>query len=224
MPGIPHILDAAGITFKNSDLLTLALTHASKNRDVNNQRLEFLGDRVLGLALAHALYDLYGDENEGALALRHAALVQAKTLATIARTHHLSDDIIVSASERAAQTTLVDNVLADTVEALIGALYLDQGFDACVRFVMFLWADTVKTMVIPPQDPKNTLQEWAQGRGLPLPIYTLTDRTGPDHAPVFNVAVHVEPDYRANGSGATRRAAEKQAATALLQTLKEYKQ
>lgn len=216
-----NLLSASGVAFRDNALLELALTHASKNGTVNNQRLEFLGDRVLSLAVAHLLYRDYADENEGAMALRHAALVKAGAIADIARAHRLDADLIVSPAGKTAQTALVDNVLADTLEAIIGALYLDQGYPACQGLIEKLWATVMKEMTAPPQDPKNTLQEWAQGCGMPLPVYTLIARDGPDHAATFTVEVCLANNLTARGVGPSRRAAEKEAATALLARIKE---
>lgn len=213
------LLQAAGIVFKQEELLRLALTHASRAGKKNNQRLEFLGDRVLALVLADTIYALYPDENEGALALRHAALVQASTLAGIARTHELSAFISATLVGVKTPDDIVDNILADTLEALIGALYLDQGYAACQKLISVLWADAVRDMVTPPQDPKNALQEWAQARGKNLPVYTLLAQTGLAHAPVFEVRVSLENSLTANGTGPTRRMAEKDAARALLNLL-----
>lgn len=205
--------------FQDPDLLALALRHASQNRTDNNERLEFLGDRVLGLVLADALYARYGGEAEGKLALRHAALVRADTVASCARDLGLGAQLNISARDRAAGLADLDNVLADTLEAVIGALYLDQGLEAAQEFVLSLWADRLETQGAPPQDPKTALQEWAQARNLPLPVYTLVARTGPDHAPEFTIEVGVKHAAPVRASAATRRAAEKSAAEQMLEIL-----
>lgn len=216
VPALPKILAVAGIQKLDSTLLTLALTHASKNRDVNNERLEFLGDRVLSLALADAIYARYPGESEGDLALRHAALARADVLAGIARAHQLSKDILVSPGEQGA-TARLDNVMADCLEALIGAVYLDQGYDVCARVVGVLWADVLGGMTAPPRDPKTVLQEWVQGRGLPLPEYVEIGRTGPDHAPEFTIEVRVKGVDPVSATGASRRMAEKAAAMKMME-------
>jgi ribonuclease-3 len=208
---LPHILVEAGVTALDPELLTLALTHASKNRHINNERLEFLGDRVLSLVLAEMIYSRYQNESEGDLALRHAALARADMLVGIARDHGLAADIKMAGGEAA-----LDNALADALEALIGAVYLDQGFSVARDFVIALWTPSVVAMTAPPRDPKTILQEWAQGRGLPLPVYELIGRTGPDHAPEFTVEVQVPGQAPACGTGATRRLAEKAAATTMI--------
>lgn len=211
------------ISFKNPELMGLALTHASKHRDVNNERLEFLGDRILGLVIADALYRTYTDEDEGKLALRHAALVRAEMVATAARDIHLADAIEVSVHDRASGTATLENVLADAFEAMVGAIYIDQGIAACTRLINGLWQPYLDQMVEPPQDPKTGLQEWAQGRGLPLPQYDLVTRDGPDHAPSFTISVSVKDNGMAIASGSSRRLAEKAAAAELLATLKAKK-
>lgn len=218
VPAFPKILDDGGVTRLDPALLTLALTHASKNRDVNNERLEFLGDRVLSLALADAIYGRYPGENEGDLALRHAALARAEVLAGIARDHGLSNDILVANGEQAS-TARLENVMADCLEALIGAVYLDQGYDVCARLVATLWANVLNGMTAPPRDPKTILQEWVQGRGLPLPEYVEIARTGPDHAPEFTIEVRVKGVAPLSAIGPTRRAAEKAAATKMMEQL-----
>ena len=202
------------IVFRDPALLDLALTHASKRQHTNNERLEFLGDRVLGLVLATHLYVTYPDESEGDLARRHAALVRADMLAEIARTIQLGDALhVASGGDSPAQ---LDNVIADALEALIGALYLDQGFQPARDFILTLWQQALANMGEPPQDPKTGLQEWAQARGLPLPAYDLVDRSGPDHAPNFTICVRVENTGTATATGPSRRIAEKAAAQALL--------
>lgn len=211
------------ITFQQDALLRLALTHASRDRDHNNERLEFLGDRVLGLVLANSIYHLYPHEAEGKLALRHAALVRAEMVATAARALDLAEAIDVSAHDRNSGTAALENVLADAFEAMVGALYLDQGLAACETLIGALWQPYLDQMTEPPQDPKTALQEWAQGRSLPLPQYDLVARDGPDHAPIFTVEVSVKNHGKASASGPSRRLAEKMAAADLLATLKQSK-
>lgn len=194
----------------------LALTHASAGADHNYERLEFLGDRVLGLAVAELLYGSFPKESEGDLARRHAALVSGATLARIAAAVDLAAVLKLSDAERATGGARNENILADVMEALIGALYLDAGIEKCKTVIAHLWRDILHTMDKPPLDAKTGLQEWAQGRGLPLPVYALANRTGPDHAPVFTITVTVEGLEPVSGEGPSRRSAEKAAATALL--------
>lgn len=213
--------DHLGHHFNEAWPLEKALTHSSAGGTYNYERLEFLGDRVVGLALAHTLFKVFPDENEGDMAKRHAALVQGKMLAKIARELDLGALMQLSDAERAAGGANNDNILADGLEALIGALYIDGGFAVCQQAIEKLWGDRVKTMRRPPQDPKTALQEWAQARALSLPLYEMVGRSGPDHAPIFEIRVKVGdyPPWAAKGT--SRRAAEKLAAAMLLAHLEE---
>ena len=215
------LTDRFGLPAIKDDLLDLALRHASVDRHRNNQRLEFLGDRVLGLIVAELLYEAYPDEPEGDLAVRHAALVRADTLAEIARDLNLGTFLTLGESNSSGNLQNLNNVLADALEALIGAIYLSAGVPAAQTLITALWQPQIKGMARPPQDPKSALQEWAQGRGLPLPTYTLETREGPDHAPVFRIKVTLPNTDGAIGEGPSRRLAEKQAAQNLLTRLRE---
>ncbi len=205
-----------GYRFHNRQRLDTALTHASTGADHNYERLEFLGDRVLGLVVAELLYEDFPHETEGDLARRHAALVSGATLAVIADNIELGAVLRLSDSERATGGAKNDNILSDVMEALIGALYLDAGIGPCKTVIGTLWRDILHTMEKPPQDPKTALQEWAQARGLKLPRYDLAARTGPDHAPVFTMTVSIDGFAPVSGEGASRRAAEKAAAISML--------
>lgn len=208
-----------GHVFAQPDLLKSAMTHASMGMAGNYERLEFLGDRVLGLVMAEILYASFPGEAEGDLAKRHAALVQGELLAVVAREINLGDAMILSEGERGAGGADNENMLADGLEALIGALYLDAGIGPCQRVITALWGGRVNILSKPPQDPKTTLQEWAQSRGLPLPQYEIAGREGPDHAPRFMIRVTVQGFPAVEAIGASRRAAEKEAARILLHNL-----
>lgn len=218
---LQNLQDNLDYHFKEKWLLERALTHSSTGAAKNYERLEFLGDRVVGLIMAHILWETFPDEPEGDLAKRHAALVQGKMLAKLARLVKLGDAIQLSEAERAAGGQENDNILADGLEGVIGAMYVDGGLDECERVIKRLWGNSVQIMKAPPQDPKTALQEWAQGRALPLPSYELVGKEGPDHAPMFEIKVTVEgyPDWTARGK--SRRKAEKDAAAMLLAHLKE---
>lgn len=211
--------------FQKIDLLTMAMTHSSAaieiQDDVNYERLEFLGDRVLGLSMAGLLYLKYPHESEGDLAKRHAALVQGKTLAKVAKSIDLGVAMILSENERAAGGADNDHILADSLEALLGAIYLDSGQDIkqCNQVIEELWGNLLDVMTEPPQDPKTALQEWVQARNLPLPTYDIVAREGPDHAPEFRVQVIVKGFEAAEARGPSRRSAEKKAASRLLNYL-----
>ena len=210
------IQDKLNITFSRPALVQEALTHASSKGGENYERMEFLGDRVLGLAVADLLYETFPQDSEGGLAKRHAALVQGTTLAEIAREINLGDLLILSDAERQSGGAANDHILADCIESLLGALYLDQGFGPCRETIKRLVGKRIETVKKPPQDPKTELQEWAQGRGLPLPVYEIVERSGPDHAPLFKIQVSVEGLTPALAEGASRRLAEKAAAEKLL--------
>lgn len=207
--------------FKRRDLLERALTHSSTGVEKNYERLEFLGDRVVGLVIADIIWTIFPDESEGDLAKRHAALVQGKMLAKLARLIRLGDAMQLSDAERAAGGSENDNILADGLEGVIGALYIDGGLEPAKRVITRLWGNSIQIMKAPPQDPKTALQEWAQARGLPLPSYELVGKDGPDHAPTFEIRVMVEGYPPWSSRGASRRKAEKEAAAILLAHLKE---
>lgn len=180
-----------------------------------NERFEFLGDRVLGLVIAEALLKAFPEENEGALAPRLAALVSAQTLAKVAAGFGLPEHIKVARGQRA--DTAETAVLADACEAVIGALYLDGGLTVAEKFVATHWHPLMHADLVPPKDAKTALQEWAQGRGLPLPSYSVIESSGPAHAPSFTMSVHVEGFPLTQGKGRTKRLATQAAASALLQ-------
>jgi len=218
---LKRLEEKIGYRFKDRDLLKHALTHSSSGNKYNYERLEFLGDRVLGLVIAHMLFDEFKDENEGGLAKRHAVLVQGRTLALIGSVHNLGEDILMSDSERISGGETKDNIIADSLEALLGALYLDGGLDSAKTVIMTLWGDNIHTLAEAPMDPKTELQEWVQARGLPLPMYDIISKSGPDHAPVFKVNLVVEDVAPIEAEGPSRRQAEKTAARKMLKFLKE---
>lgn len=219
-PSYKKLEDIIGYAFKREHYLERALTHSSTNDDYNYQRLEFLGDRVLGLVISHALFEEFRGENEGGLAKRHTVLVQGSTLAIIAQAHNLGDFIILSDSERDAGGQMNENILADVVEALLGAVYLDGGYEAAQKVVLKLWGDNIKTLEHAPVDPKTELQEWVQARGLELPNYQILEKSGPDHAPDFIVQVAIQGYDPVSANGPSRRQAEKTVARKMLKTLR----
>lgn len=213
------LAEKTGHRFRNPALLKTALTHASTGAKLNYERLEFLGDRVLGLAVAELLYAHFPGESEGDLALRLAALVQGKFLAGIAHEIGLGDHIALSPSEAQAGGAAKENILADVLEALIGALYLDAGLDQCRAFIAGIWTERLHLSARPPQHPKTRLQEWAQGAKLPLPAYKVTGRSGPDHAPAFVVELYIEGHPPLSAQGPSRQAAEREVAALFLQKI-----
>jgi ribonuclease-3 len=208
-----------GHRFSSGMLLTEALTHSSAGPR-HYERLEFLGDRVLGCIVAARLVRSYPSEGEGQLARRYAALVDRGTCAAVGRSIGLSRHIVVDRSARAARVHELENVVADVCEAVIGALFLDGGLQAAEAFVGSAWAPLIRTMSHAPKDPKSQLQEWAQGKGLPMPSYKVVGRQGPDHAPTFVVEVSVQGLGAREASGSSKQEAEKLAAEALLQEVR----
>ena len=213
--------------FRDPGLLVQALTHSSvagtdragAKRAPDYERLEFLGDRALGLAVADWLLELFPEEREGPLAKRFAGHVRREALAEVARRLDLGRYLRLSPGEEQMGGRDNDTILADACEAVIGALFLDGGFDAARRFVRTYWGARIREAGGPPAEAKTALQEWAQGRGLPLPAYTLAERSGPDHAPRFVVRVAVKGHGAAEGAGSGKRAAEQAAAAALMKKL-----
>lgn len=213
--------EALGHSFVKSDLLIEALTHpsATRRRGIAKrgyERLEFLGDRVLGLIVAELLWRRFPMEAEGELTRRHTHLVRRDALAEVAQAVGLGKQMIVSAGEDAAGVRANDSVLADVCEAVIAALYLDGGLAAARNFVETRWEPRLSTLGEPPRDPKTTLQEWAQARGLPLPSYRTVATEGPAHRRLFTVTVNVEGLDPATATGSSKRAAETAAAAAAL--------
>ncbi|MBM3599370.1 MAG: ribonuclease III [Alphaproteobacteria bacterium] len=209
-----------GHVFLDDDLLRDALTHASAGRGgPGYERLEFLGDRVLGLVVAELLLGQFPNEREGALAKRHAQLVRRETLVAVARDLGLGRFLIVTRGEDEAGAREHDGVLADALEAAIGAVYLDGGIEPARRFIEMHWRLRLTAEAQPPQDAKTALQEWAQGRGRPLPNYRELARSGPPHAPVFSVEATVAGEMPEIGEGRSKRMAEQAAAQRLLARL-----
>jgi len=208
-----------GYHFRDSGLLKLALTHPSVAKAQSNQRLEFLGDSVLGLIVARIIYDMYPGEQEGELARRHAGLVQGATLTQIAREIGLGEALNVGASEVQAGGRDNASNLEDALEALIGAIYLDGGMEAAEAFIEPRWSELARSVISAPKDAKTSLQEWAQARGLPVPDYKAVDATGPAHAPEFTIEVTVKGHTPAQAKASSKRAAEQAAAKALLEKL-----
>jgi ribonuclease-3 len=211
---------ALGYKFKNRTLLRRALTHASvrSQRDggEDNERLEFLGDRVLALAIAELLAEIDPEATEGELARRFNRLVRREACARVARDLGLGTVLILSASESDNGGREKDTILADACEALLGAMFVEAGFNVARDVVRRLWMPLIDSAPRTPADPKSALQEWAQGQGLPLPEYVEISRDGPEHAPRFTAQVRVGRHSPAEGVGASKRAAEQAAATALL--------
>ena len=208
-----------GYRFTDVRLLEKALTHAGAGAGVNYDRLEFLGDRVLGLVVADELLRCHGDEDVGGLALRYNALVRREACARAASDAGLADFVRLAGSERAAGTAVKPSILADVAEAAIAALYLDGGLESARAFVHRYWISADPDRAPALKDGKTRLQECAHRMSLPAPDYRLVATDGPAHAPVFRIRVDVGPGLVGSGRGASKRAAEQDAAAALLRIL-----
>ena len=207
-----------GYQFKNRVHLDEALSHPSLSGKTDNQRLEFLGDRVLGLVIAEALCDLDPNAKEGDLAPRYNHLVRKETCAAIAEELQLGNEIKLGRSESMSGGRRKIALLGDVMEAIIAAIYLDGGFEAARQFILAQWKTKLRDVPEDAVDPKTRLQEIMQKKGDEPPTYTLTDRSGPDHAPEFTVEV-ISGSHKCSGMGSTKRSAETQAAKALLALL-----
>lgn len=221
--GLDELQAAIGYTFKDIGLLEHALVHSSatSQRLKSNERMEFLGDRVLGLVLAEMLLKAYPDEEEGEISYRFTALAQRDALASVADAIGVADHLKLSNGEHLTGGRENPGVLADATEAVICAIYRDGGLEAARAFIHARWTEMMRENRRPPKDPKTTLQEWAQGRGLGLPSYRTVGREGPDHQPMFTVEVAVPSRPKAKGEGANKRAAEQSAAEAMLAHIEE---
>lgn len=206
--------------FRDPALAELALTHRSVGKP-NNERMEFLGDALLGVMVAELLYDAHPNASEGELSRLRAQLVNGQALAVIARELELGDGLKLGPGELKSGGFRRDSILADAFEALLAAVYLDGGFEACREVVRSLFKDRVAAIPRSSKDAKTRLQEWLQGRGLPLPQYELKDAHGEDHAKTFDVfcAISEPRVIHAQGHGGSRRAAEQDAAETVLRQL-----
>lgn len=213
--------DRIGHQFARPALLIEAVTHASFSSPsrADNQRLEFLGDRVLGLVMAQALLDRDRKAAEGQLAPRFNALVRKETCAEVAEEIGLGAVLRLGRSEMLSGGRRKLALLGDAMEAVIAAVYLDDGFEAARDMILRLWGTRIDDVEEDARDAKTTLQEWAQARGLEPPSYTQTGRTGPDHAPVFEITAELSTGDAASASAGSKRQAEQAAAKALLARL-----
>lgn len=213
--------DRLGHRFRSSDLLVRAVTHASIGTATrpDNQRLEFLGDRVLGLVMAEALLAADPEAREGQLAPRFNALVRKETCADVAREIGLGEVLKLGRSEMLTGGRRKEALLGDAMEAVIAAVYQDAGFEEARGLILRLWGQRIAAVEPDARDAKTSLQEWAQARGMPPPLYEEAGRSGPDHAPVFTVRVTVASGETATATAGSKRVAEQAAARALLARL-----
>ncbi|MCU9838625.1 ribonuclease III [Ruegeria sp. WL0004] len=213
--------DRLGYVFARPELLVRALTHGSisSSTRADNQRLEFLGDRVLGLVMASALLEADKDASEGQLAPRFNALVRKETCADVARQVDLGTVLKLGRSEMMSGGRRKQALLGDAMEAVIAAIYRDGGFDAAQEVILRLWGARIHQVEADARDAKTALQEWAQARGQKPPAYELVSRSGPDHAPVFTIVVRLTDGREARATAGSKRQAEQSAARALLDRL-----
>jgi ribonuclease-3 len=207
-----------GHSFSDKSLVVEALTHPSLGTNGSYQRLEFLGDRVVGLVMAEKIFTAHPEDAEGKLNRRFASLVRRETLGEVAKDLGLPGYIRMTETVERGNGRENFSILSDVLEALIGALYLDGGFEAAEAFIQRAWEPHM-SIKSAQKDPKSALQEWAQGRGLPLPEYKVVSSSGPDHAPKFAVEVSVEGNGAEVGKGTSKKEAETAAAKALLKKL-----
>ncbi|MHA1558723.1 MAG: ribonuclease III [Alphaproteobacteria bacterium] len=208
--GVRGLEEKINYTFTNRALLREALTHSSVKEGKNFERLEFLGDRVLGLIIADLVYKAFVHEKEGHLSRRFAALVSRQICEKVARSINLDQYLLFCNIDE--KNFFLTSVLSDAMEALIGALFLDGGFYASYEFVKKHWGTILCAALKPPKDPKSVLQEWVQKKGLNVPTYYVVDKTGPEHLPFFEIKLVVEGYEEVYGQGHSKRQAEQNTA------------
>ena len=203
------------ISFKNKSLLVKSLTHKSYDKKNNNEKIEFLGDRVLGLVMAKKLLEIYPNEKEGILDKKFASLVNKKTCLEIAKKIEL-DKYILTFNLRNKKNFIEDKVLSDSCEALIGSIYLDQGFQIVEKVILNLWSDQIKNSIVTHIDAKTKLQEFSLKKFKKLPIYKVISNTGPKHKPLFKVGVKLQDTKFYVSQGKSKKDAEQNAAVLCL--------
>jgi ribonuclease-3 len=207
------------VKFKNRDLLIRSLTHKSFNSDKNNEKIEFLGDRVLGLVIAKKLLEIYPNEKEGTLDKKFASLVNKKTCLEIAKNINL-DKYILTFNPNNKKIKIEDKIISDSCEALMGAVYLDKGLNFVEKVILDLWKKHIKKSVVTEIDAKTKLQELALKNFKKLPIYKLISNTGPRHKPLFKVGVKLQNTKYFISSGKSKKEAEQNAAIECLKSVK----
>ena len=207
------------VNFKNKELLSRSLTHKSFDKDNNNEKIEFLGDRVLGLVIAKKLLEIYPNEKEGILDKKFASLVNKKTCLEISRKIQLQK-YILTLNSRNNKNIIEDKILADSCEALIGSIYLDKGYIVVEKTILNLWSDHIKQSVITQVDAKTKLQEFSLKKFKRLPVYKIISNTGPRHKPLFKVGVKLINTKFYFSNGKSKKDAEQNAATICLKDIK----
>ena len=209
-----------GYKFKTPELLDRAMTHRSAaqghSAEWSNERLEFLGDRVLGLIVVEALLERFPNQREGEIAPRLNALVSREQCGVIGSALGLGEYLLIDKAERLNGGSSKPSLLANALEAVLGAIYLDGGLPPSRKFILKHWKSAMQGVIASPRDPKSALQEWAQGEGFATPRYTHSERSGPDHAPVFTASVQVSNLDPVTGMGASKQEAERAAARTMV--------
>ena len=214
MRNIQKIEDSLRVKFKDKLLLISALTHKSADQKKNNEKLEFLGDRVLGLVLSKKLFDLYPKENEGVLDKRFANLVKQKTCCEVAWSLGLQSYIVVGNKKKITKND--EKILSDCCEAIVGAIYIDQGFDFAKKFLLGSWKNKIDKSDITILDPKTKLQEHSLKKFKKLPFYRLVNSSGPRHSPIYKISVSMVGTKKFYGFGNSKQEAEQDGAKKLL--------
>ena len=207
------------LKIKNKSLLIKSLTHKSYDKVNNNEKIEFLGDRVLGLVIAKKLLEIYPDEKEGILDKKYASLVNKKTCLEIGKKIDLQK-YILTLNVKTKKNIVEDKVIADSCEALIGSIYLDKGFNIVEKLILNLWSDHIKNSIITQIDAKTKLQEYSLKKFKKLPIYKMISNTGPRHKPIFKVAVKLINTKFYFSEGKSKKEAEQNAASECLRNIK----
>tara|TARA_Y100000590_G_C15621932_1_gene977940 strand:- start:390 stop:1058 length:669 start_codon:yes stop_codon:yes gene_type:complete len=203
------------IKFKDSKLLIKSVTHKSYDANYNNEKLEFLGDRVLGLVISKKLLEIYPEDKEGALDKKLASLVNKKKCLEVAKSFSL-EKFIFTGNKKKKDTKIESKIISDCCEALLGAIYLDQGFEVVENFILKIWKTHLKSTVVTFVDSKTKLQEYSLKKFKVLPIYKLLDNSGPKHKPIFKVGVRIKSSKMVNATGYSKKDAQQKAATLLL--------
>ena len=206
------------VKFKDSKLLIKSVTHKSYDANYNNEKLEFLGDRVLGLVISKKLLEIYPEDKEGALDKKLASLVNKKKCLEVAKSFSL-EKFIFTGNKKKKDIKIESKIISDCCEALIGAIYLDQGFEVVENFILKIWKTHLKSTVVTFVDSKTRLQEYSLKKFKILPIYKLLDNSGPKHKPIFKVGVRIKSSKMVNATGYSKKEAQQKAATLLLKNI-----
>jgi ribonuclease III len=215
------LMKRLGYQFSNIKLLEEALTHPSVSEERNYERLEFLGDSILSFVITTMLLEKFTTESEGDLAKRRSSVINGKILCSIANSLEINQELIISESEEKTDGRNNPRNLENTIEAIIGAIYIDSGIESCKDFIISHWTVSIDANVSPPVDDKTFLQEWSQDKGHGLPQYSLLEKTGPDHKPLFLVEVKVGDLPKISASASSKKDAEKNAAQKMIEYIKE---